>query len=331
MRVLVTGVRGFTGSYLAEFLLSKKGVEVHGLGRPFSDKKPRRKISHGVIFHPCDILDAKTVERILKKVRPERVFHLAAQSSASLSWNFPAKTLQTNLIGQMNILEAVRKSGQHSQIHIAGSSDAYGIVPISERPIQETICLKPVSPYGVSKAAQDLLAYQYHKAYGLPIVRTRAFNHTGPGQSEAFVASNFARQFALIEAGKEKPVIRVGNLEAVRDFTDVRDIVKAYWLALEKGKSGEVYNVCSGTGHKIGEIVEFYLKHVKVKIKVKLDRVRIRLGDVPFLVGDPSKFMKETGWKAVTPFETTLTDLLNAWRQTVAGFTPPLQCGDLNS
>ena len=330
MRVLVTGVRGLAGSFLTEFLLSKKGIEVHGLGRPFSKNVFGQKISKDIIFHPCDICDAKTVNQVIKKVRPERLFHLAAQSSASLSWDFPANTLQTNIIGQLNIFEAVRRSGQNPRIHIAGSSDVYGIVDASQSPIRETVCLKPVSPYGVSKAAQDLLAYQYYKAYGLPIVRTRAFNHTGPGQNETFVASNFAKQFALIEAGKEKPVIHTGDLETVRDFTDVRDIVKAYWLAIEKGKPGEAYNVCSGHGRKIREIIEFYLKQVRAKIKIELDSSRIRPGDTPVLVGDSSKFRKETGWKPVIPFETTLTDLLNAWRQTVAGFTQPLQCGDLH-
>jgi GDP-4-dehydro-6-deoxy-D-mannose reductase len=214
-------------------------------------------------------------------------------------------------------LEAVRSLGANPFIQIAGSSEEYGLVYEKELPIKETNPLRPLSPYAVSKVAQDMLGFQYFKSYGQNIVVTRAFNHTGVRRGEPFVTSNFAKQIALIEKGKQKPIIRVGNLEAIRDFTDVRDVVCAYWLALEKCKPGEVYNVCSSKGYKISKLLETLLSYSKVKVKIEQDPERIRPSDVPVLIGDYTKFREATGWMPKIPFEKTIQDLLDYWRANV--------------
>ena len=317
MRVLITGINGFVGIHLANFLLAKRGLKIHGISRPISQKTRTQKLSKKITLHAGDMLDRQGVERILKKVRPNLVFHLAAQSFVPASWDSPADTLINNVNGQLNLLEALRKLKLHARVQIAGSSEIYGNVESCEIPLKETAPFRPLSPYGVSKATQDLLGYQYYQSYEMDLVRTRAFSHTGPGQSDIFAASNFAKQIAWIEARKQSPVIHVGNLEAIRDFTDVRDMAKAYWLALEKGKAGEAYNISSGVGRSIRKMVEFYLRQCKVKVRVKQDKARMRPSDVPILVGDNQKFCKRTGWTSLITFEKTLTDLLNYWRQTV--------------
>ena len=231
------------------------------------------------------------------------------------SFHAPAETLATNIIGQLNILEAVRELKLDPVVHIAGSSEEYGFVVENEIPISEENPLRPLSPYGVSKVAQDLLGFQYYKSYGLRIIRTRAFNHTGPRRGEVFVCSDFARQIALIERGKRDPVIYVGNLEAQRDFTDVRDIVEAYWLATDKCIPGEVYNICSEKAYKIREVLDILLSLSTHKIKIKQDTRRLRPSDVEILVGTSEKFRKQTGWKPRIPFEKTLEDILDWWRE----------------
>lgn len=234
-----------------------------------------------------------------------------------MSWVAPSETLMTNIVGQVNLLEVIRIEGIDCSVHIAGSSEEYGLVYPEEIPIKETNPLRPLSPYGVSKVAQDFLGFQYFKSYGLKIVRTRAFNHTGPRRGEVFVTSNFSKQIAEIEKGKKEPIIYVGNLEAVRDFTDVRDVVKAYHLALTKGEIGEVYNICSGEGYKIREVLDILRSLTKQKITIKPDPQRMRPSDVELLVGDPSKFISKTGWKRTYSFQKTLEDLLNYWRERV--------------
>jgi len=312
----VTGVTGFAGSHLAEFLLTQ-GAEVHGTERAGSKNDNLAAIEKKITLHVCDIADAAAVRGVLQKIKPDRIFHLAALSSVPASLKAPAEVLITNVMGELNIFEAVRHLGINPFIHIAGSAEVYGAVPPEEIPIKETCLFRPSSPYGVSKAAQDLLAFQYYHSYRLSVVRTRGFSHTGPRQAEQFVASNFAKQIASIEAQRQEPVISVGNLDAVRDFADVRDVVRAYWLALEKGVPGEVYNICTGRGHKIREIIDVYLKQSKAKVRIKEDPARKRPSDAPVLVGDGSKFGKQTGWKPVISFEQTLVDLLNYWREKI--------------
>jgi GDP-4-dehydro-6-deoxy-D-mannose reductase len=252
----------------------------------------------------------------LKEVRPDRIFHLAAESFVPTSWGAPGETLTTNILSELHLFEAMRECRlKDTRIQVAGSSEEYGMVLSTEIPIRETNPLRPLSPYAVSKVGQDLLGYQYFKSYGMHVVRTRGFNHTGPRRADVFVTSNFARQIAEVEKGLKKPVIHVGNLDAIRDFTDVRDTVRGYWLSLEKGEPGEVYNIASGKGYTIREVLEILLGFTDVKIKVERDPERMRPSDVPVLIGDSSKFSSCTGWKPTIPFERTLKDLLDYWRK----------------
>ena len=317
MRVLITGAAGFAGSHLADFLAAKRGVEIHGLKRRASSDENLKHLGRKIHLHNCDLSDASGVSRLLKKIRPERIHHLAAKSFVVTSWDHPAQILSANIFGELNLLEAVRNLKLSCAVHIAGSSEEYGEAPVSEFPLSEKASFRPLSPYGVSKVAQELLAYQYGRSYGIKVVTTRAFSHTGPRQSGMMVAGSFAKQIALIEAGKQAPVLRVGNLESSRDFTDVRDVVRAYWLALEKGRSGEAYNVCSGKTRKVRDILKIYLAESCVKIRVERDLARLRKIDTPGLVGDASKLKKQTGWRPEIPFEKTLKDLLNFWREKI--------------
>jgi GDP-4-dehydro-6-deoxy-D-mannose reductase len=317
MKVLITGMTGFTGSHLADFLLKKGNIEVHGIERWRSKTENIEHIRDKIILHECDIRDASNVRKIIEKIKPDRIFHLAAQSFVPTSWSAPAETLSTNIIGELNIFESCLQIGINPRIQLACSSEQYGLVYEHETPIKEENPIRPLSPYGVSKVGQDLLGYQYFMSYGLNIVRTRAFNHSGPRRGEVFVCSNFARQIAEIEKGKKEPVIYVGNLEAKRDFTDVRDIVRGYWLALERGDMGEVYNICSQRTYSMKEVLDILLSRTKIDIEIKEDPARMRPSDVPILLGDCSKFIKKTGWEPTIPFEKTLEDLLNYWREKV--------------
>lgn len=316
MRVLVTGITGFAGSHLADFLVTRDSVEVYGFVRPSSSCEHLDRVISKVHLSVCDMTDGAAVARALKKIRPERIFHLAGQSFVPDSWQEPQTTLAINIIGELNLLEAVRQAGIQPLIHIAGSSEEYGSV-VGEMPIKETAVLNPLNPYGLSKLAQDLLGLQYHKQYQLRIVRTRAFPHLGPRQREAFVASDFAKQIAEMEKGKRPAVLSVGNLEAVRDFTDVRDIARAYWLCLDKGEAGEVYNICSGTRHKINEIAQIYLQYSRVKFEIKKDPQRGRSNEAAAMIGDGEKFRRRTSWAPMIPFEQALTDVLNYWREKI--------------
>jgi GDP-4-dehydro-6-deoxy-D-mannose reductase len=255
------------------------------------------------------------VRDVLDEVRPERIFHLAAQSFVMTSWTAPTESLTTNILGQLHIFEAVKKLHIMPRIQLACSSEEYGLVLEDELPIRETNPLRPLSPYAVSKVGQDLLGYQYFMSYKIPIIRTRGFNHEGPRRGAVFVCSDFAKQIADIERGRRPPVIRVGNLEARRDFTDVRDVVRAYWLSLERGVPGEVYNICSGKAWTIREMLDLLLGMTDAKVKIEQDPARMRPSDVPVLLGDASKFRKATGWEPTIPFDQTLRDLLDYWRR----------------
>ena len=263
----------------------------------------------------CDLRDASSVRDVLDDERPDWIFHLAAQSFVPTSWTAPTESLVTNIIGQLNIFEAVKKLGIKPRIQLACSSEEYGLVLENELPIKETNPLRPLSPYAVSKVGQDMLGYQYWMSFRIPVVRTRGFNHEGPRRGPVFVCSDFAKQIADIEKGRRPPVVRVGNLEARRDFTDVRDVVRAYWLALEKGEPGEVYNIASGRAWTIREMLDLLLSLSKSKIKVEEDPARMRPSDVPVLLGDSSKFRDRTGWSPEIPFEKTIADLLAYWRE----------------
>lgn len=315
MKVLITGITGFVGSYMAEFLLKHyPRTKVFGTMRWRSRLENIIHIKKKISLIECDLKDPVSTRKVIEQVMPDYIFHLAAQSFVPTSWHAPTDTLTTNVIGQINVFEAVRQLNLKTKIQIAGSSEEYGHVYPEELPIKETNPLRPLSPYAVSKVTQDFLGYQYYKSYNMHIIRTRAFNHSGPRRGEVFVESNFARQIVEIEKGYQPPVIKVGNLETRRDYTDVRDIVRAYYLALEKGEPGEVYNICSGKDIQIGELLEKLLSMTKVKIRVQKDPNRLRPSDVLVLLGDASKFKSITGWEPKIKFDQTLRDMLKYWR-----------------
>ncbi len=315
-KALITGITGFAGSHLAELLL-KEGYEVYGTTRPRSKTDNIDGIKNKLKLQDADMMDSHSLYSIFVDVKPDYVFHLAAQSFVQTSWASPATTMEMNVVGSVHLFEAIRRAQINPVIQIACSSEEYGLVKPDEIPIKETNPLRPLSPYAVSKVAMDYLGYQYFQSYKMRIIRTRGFNHTGPRRGEVFVTSNFARQIAEIEKGKREPIIEVGNLEAKRDWTDVRDMVKAYLLAVQKGESGEVYNICSGKAVRIGDMLDMLLKMSKVKVKIKEDPARLRPSDVTILLGDPGKFKKATGWEPKIPFEKTIEDLLNYWRERV--------------
>jgi GDP-4-dehydro-6-deoxy-D-mannose reductase len=319
MRALITGVTGFAGSHLAEYLLDHQPqVEVWGIYRWRSRMDNVTGVQKRLRLVECDLRDYTSVHQALAQARPDAIFHLAAQSFVPSSWKAPSDTLMTNIVGQTNLFEAVRFLGLDPVVQIACSSEEYGMVFPDEVPIREENPLRPLSPYAVSKVAQDMMAYQYFQSYGLKTVRTRGFNHTGPRRGDVFVTSNFSKQVASIELGLQEPVIRVGNLEAVRDFTDVRDMVRAYWLAVTRGKPGEVYNVATGSGITIQELLDRLLALSKVKVEVVQDPERMRPSDVVRLIGDASRFRADTGWEPEVPFDRTLRDLLDYWRHRLA-------------
>ncbi|MCK5038832.1 MAG: GDP-mannose 4,6-dehydratase [Thermoplasmata archaeon] len=314
MRILITGATGFVGSHMIDFLLKKGESEIYATKRRRSDMTNVSHIKNDVTWIDMDLADSHSLFQTLKTTEPDYIFHLGAQSFVPMSWNAPQETFVSNAIGTINLLEAVRQLELDSKIQIAGSSEEYGLVTPDETPITEDNPLRPLSPYGVSKVATDLFGRQYHRSYGMDIVVTRAFNHTGPRRGEMFVTSNFAKQVVEIEKGRE-PVIHVGNLDAQRDFSDVRDIVRAYWLALEKGIPGEVYNICSGEAITIKELLNMLLDLSKAEISIKEDPARMRPSDVEVLLGSCTKFKDQTGWAPEIPFEQTLEDIMNYWRE----------------
>jgi GDP-D-mannose dehydratase len=314
MKALITGINGFVGSHLAEHLLDQR-IEVAGTIRDHSSLHHIRHLLPDIHLYECELMDQQAVERIISEVRPDYIFHLAAQSFVPVSWDSPGETMTNNILGQIHLLEAVRTLGLSPKVLIACSGEEYGQVEENEVPVKESNPLRPISPYAVSKIAQNYLGYQYYKTYGQHIIRTRTFNHTGPRRGEQFVSSNFAKQIAEIEKGLKPPVLYVGNLDAKRDFTDVRDVVRAYRMSLEHCEAGELYNVASGECREIREVLQTLLGFSTVQITIEEDKTRLRPSDVKVLVGDYSKFHKQTGWKPEIPFEQTMKDLLNYWRQ----------------
>lgn len=315
-KALITGIAGFAGSHLAELLLSK-GYEVYGLCRPRSKTDNIESIKTKLHLEDADLLDSHSLYTTIARIKPDYIFHLAAQSFVPTSWVSPSVTLEVNVVGTGNLFEAVRQVNIDPVIQIACSSEEYGLVHPDEIPIKETNPLRPQSPYAVSKIAMDYLGYQYFCSYNMRIVRTRGFNHTGPRRGETFVTSNFAKQIALIEKGKQNPLILVGSLESSRDWSDVRDMVRGYLMAVEMCDPGDVYNICTGRAIKVGDMLTMLLSFSKVKATIQPDPLRLRPSDVPVLIGDNTKFVSKTGWKPDIAFEKTMEDLLNYWRARV--------------
>ena len=322
MTVLITGIAGFVGGHLVDLLRAEHPEEgIAGVVRPgTATPDPLRE---GVRLLEADLEDAAAVESAVAAVRPDSIIHLAGQSSVHESWSNPAATIRTNVIGLLHVFEAVRRRRLEPRVLVVGSAEEYGAVEPDAPPLTEDAPLRPLSPYAVSKVAQGYLALQYALSRDLAVVRTRTFPHTGPGRGEAFAESSFARQIAEVEAGRRRPVLAVGNLDAVRDFTDVRDVVRAYWALLERGLPGEVYNVCSGRGRSIGDVLRSLLEIAGAQVDLQVDRERLRPSDLPSLVGDPRKVREATGWEPRIPLERTLRDLLDHWRDRVGAAAPP--------
>jgi GDP-4-dehydro-6-deoxy-D-mannose reductase len=315
-RVLITGADGFVGRYLASFLAGEDGTEVLGIDlRPHRGGGPWDRCDFGV----CDLLDRDLIFSCVERFKPDYVFHLAAQSSVRRSWDDPRFTYDIALHGQANLFDALREAGTDARVHVACSAEEYGKVKEEELPIAEDHPLRPASPYALSKVMQDYHAVFSHQAYGTRAVVTRAFNMIGPGQSPEFVVSDFARQIAEAEVGQGEPVIRVGNLEARRDFSDVRDLIGAYWLLVRQGVPGQAYNVCSGQDHSIAEVLDTLLSLGEVPIRVEVDPTRLRVTDIPVLRGDNGKMRELVDWIPQCSMEKTLRDVLDWWRKELAG------------
>lgn len=315
LKALITGISGFVGSHLAEYLLENRSWAVAG-----TVYGPVNNISHiqdRLELYPLELSELDTVVGLLKDSKPDFIFHLAAQPVVSLSRKDPWSTLANNIRMQLNFLEAMHRTELKARMLVVGSSEEYGLVRSDELPVGEANAFRPMNPYAVSKIAQDMLGLQYYLSHGLDVVRVRPFNHIGPRQRPGFVTPDFAKQIAEAEHGLRPPVMKVGNLKAKRDFSDARDVVRAYALLMEKGVSGEVYNVGSGTARKIQEILDILLGFSRVQISVEQDPSRMRPSDIPMVVADFSRLRECTGWEPQIPFEQSLRDVLDYWRQRV--------------
>jgi GDP-4-dehydro-6-deoxy-D-mannose reductase len=323
MRAFVTGIAGFAGSHLAELLLGR-GVEVHGLVLDGGDCENLEGCSAGAAagrlhLHHGNVQDGNLLRDLVKGIRPEQVYHLAALSSVRRSQEDPGETFRVNVLGTWNVLEAVRHGGNRPRVLLVSSAEAYGESAQQPRPLREEDPLLPMTPYGASKAAGELLAGRYGGKNGLDIVRVRPFPHTGPRHAANFVFSDFAKQLAEIEAGVREPVIRTGNLDVRRDITDVRDMVRAYWLAVERGEGGMVYNVCSEAVYSLREVVERLRAQAPMAVPVVTEPGRLRHHDVQILWGSNQRFRERTGWTPEIPLERTLADLVAYWRARLPG------------
>ncbi|HEY6547748.1 MAG TPA: GDP-mannose 4,6-dehydratase [Vicinamibacteria bacterium] len=323
MKVLITGVGGFVGAHLVEHIRREHPqAEIFGLTRPHGSAGTA--LQAGLRLLEADLNDPASLEPVLDVVAPDRIFHLAGQSSVHVSWTDPGGTLRTNILGLVHLVDALRRRRLKPALLVVGSAEEYGSVLPEDLPLREDAPLLPASPYATSKTAQGLLAAEYARGLGLPLVRTRTFHHTGPGRGEAFAESSFARQIAEIEAGLREKVLLVGNLEAVRDYTDVRDVVRAYWALADRASeiAGGVVNVCSGRGLKIHDLLDILLARAKVQVEIRVDKERLRPSDVPAQVGDPARLKALTGWEPKIPLEQSLAELLDDWRARVGPAVP---------
>jgi GDP-4-dehydro-6-deoxy-D-mannose reductase len=314
VRILITGISGFVGPYLARHI-AKTAPEAEIWGLVWAADPAEAPSSVQQV--DGDLTDISSLTTALDQVRPDIIFHLAAASSVASSWNHPGRFLEVNAVGTVNLLEVARTLDLDAGVVVSSSAEVYGVVPTDLQPITEDSPLEPLSPYAVSKAAQDLLTAQYFRGYGMSTIRLRLFHHTGPRRPTQFVASSFAHQIVRIERGLDPPRLVVGNLEAVRDFTDVRDVARAYWLAATRGISGEAYNVCSRRRTSIRRVLDMLLAHSEAEVEVEVDPDRLRAADIPCLVGDHSKFSDITGWQPEIPLAETLGDLLDWWRENI--------------
>jgi GDP-4-dehydro-6-deoxy-D-mannose reductase len=311
VKYLITGANGFCGRHLVDVLNDENNL-VYGISRSISGDLVSRHPE--VTYEQCNLTDHTSVFNLLKKIEPDCIFHLAAESSVASSWKSPINILNNNVFSQINIFETVRELELSTRIVVACSSEEYGLIKESDLPVNEKCCFKPLSTYAVSKVSQDMLAYQYYKSYNMDIVRVRSFNLTGPGRPPTYALSSFAHQISEIEKNKSENTISVGNLDVKRDYTDVRDAVKAYYKVALNAKSGEVYNLCSGKEYKLKDLLNILISLSNVEINVKIDSSKYRPSDLPVMLGDNTKIKNEIGWVPEIDIYTTLSDLLNYWR-----------------
>lgn len=317
-KVLITGASGFAGSHLVEYLSVHKKYKLFGTYLLGASLKNIDTTRYPIDLLQVDLTDDKKVTEIIKAIQPDLIFHLAALPSPAESFRKPLETIVNNVSIQINILEAIKEANLlKTRILIVSSADVYGMVSRKSIPIDEDTPFTPTNSYAVSKITQDFLGLQYSISYGLPIVRVRPFNHIGPRQSPQFVISSFAKQIAEIEKGTKENILHVGNIKAKRDFTDVRDVVRAYSLIIEKGKSAEVYNIGSGVSYKISDILDILLSFSKVKIAIQIDPSLLRPGDTPDFICNNQKIKKTINWEPAIPIEQTLKDTLDYWRNIV--------------
>lgn len=313
-KALIIGAAGFVGNYLIDH------IQKNCIWSIVVTKMPQESIPYeGIDIYDLNILDKDALEELLRKVRPDYIYHLAAQSSVALSWKNPDITMDINIKGTIHVLDAVRALDYKPRVLLIGSGEEYGHVKPKEIPIVEDSVLRPGNLYAATKACQNMIGKIYADAYGMDIMSVRAFNHVGPNQAPLFVVADFCKQVAEIEAGLREPVMKVGNLSAKRDFTDVRDVVLAYVLLMEHGKSGETYNIGSGEAIQISEILEKIIAMSEADIQVEVDQNRLRPVDVPIIEADVRKIYECCGWKKKIELETTLQETLNYWRKNVRG------------
>ncbi|MDE7310485.1 MAG: GDP-mannose 4,6-dehydratase [Eubacterium sp.] len=313
-KALIIGAAGFVGSYLARELWENHHMEVHVSKLP--QEKLRIEYAH---VHDLDILHKDEVAGLLYEIRPDYIFHLAAQSSVSIAWKNPGLTVDVNIKGCIHVLDAVRELFYKPRILLVGSGEEYGQIRANEVPVAEDNHLRPGNLYAATKACQNMIGNIYAQAYDMDLLMVRSFNHIGPGQAPAFVVSDFCRQVAQIEAGIQQPVMYVGNLEARRDFTDVRDVVRAYALLIQRGQAGETYNVGSGHAYAIREVLDLILSLSAADIRIETDPNKIRPVDVPVIEADISKLHQAVGWRPFLPLVQTLRETLDDWRARVKG------------
>lgn len=314
MRALITGITGFAGGHLAQILLDR-GNDVFGVARDLGYSLSHLSQKIEPIIE--DLQDARVVERLLANIRPEAIYHLAGQAFVPTAWADPWDTFENNVRPQLNILQAIIKLNLKTRLLVVASNEVYGLVPPEQLPVKEDTLMRPDNPYGVSKVAQDALALQYHLSHGIDVLRIRAFNHIGPRQSPVFVSASFAKQIAEIEAGLRPPVLRVGNLEAQRDFTDVIDVMRAYALLVEHGQPGQAYNVGTGRAYSIQYLLDVLQSYTHTHITIEQDPDRMRPSDVPVIYADNTKLKTQTGWEPTISFEESLRRVLDYWRNEV--------------
>ncbi len=311
-RALIIGAAGFVGDYLIKHLVNDLKMEVH------ATKLPHEQLDESLAkMYNLNILEKQEVVDLLFKVRPDYIFHLAAQSSVGVAWKNPQLTIDVNIKGSVNVMDAIRELYYKPRVLLIGSGEEYGHIKPGETPINEENNLRPGNIYAATKACQNMIGSIYAKAYDMDLMLVRAFNHIGPNQLPLFVVADFCKQVVEIEKGLREPVMRVGNLKAMRDFSDVRDVVRAYALLIEKGEQGETYNVGSGHAIAIQDVLDLILSKSTAKITVEVDPAKIRPVDVPIIEADTSKINKITGWKTEIPLATTIEETLNYWREKI--------------